>query len=541
MRVPAVIYATEPLIRDMDDKIFEQVTNVAALPGIVQASYAMPDAHWGYGFPIGGVAAFDPDRGGVLSAGGVGFDISCGVRTLCTGLTVDDIPPVKERLADALFRHIPAGVGSTGRLHLNRKEMDEMLTGGARWAVERRYGTGEDLERIEERGCMAGAKPQEVSDHAKRRQEDEVGTLGSGNHYLEVQQVVAIYAADIAQVFGLKVGDVVVSIHCGSRGLGHQIGTDFLKRMLLAAGSYGIVLPDRDLACAPINSEVGQAYLGAMRAGMNCALANRQVITHLVRETFAEVLPRAELTLLYDVSHNTCKVEEHAVNGDAKRLFIHRKGATRAFGPGHLDVPEPFRAVGQPVLIGGTMGTGSYILCGTAEGMRRAFGAACPGAGGSLNPTQATKRGEGRGGVGWVGDGRRLPQKFQGVLLGVARHAREDALSKQLVVKVDRRDRRHVDAGDGQRPATPQSSQRGGHQLTGRRKHDRAVQLLRGRLCRAAHPGRPQLPRQGSVFFAKGADVHRAAPVQGYLNGDVRRRAEPIDPQTLAGLHSAEP
>src|SRR5438309_511349 len=396
MRVPAVIYATEPLIRDMDDKVFEQVTNVAALPGIVQASYAMPDAHWGYGFPIGGVAAFDPDRGGVLSAGGVGFDISCGVRTLCTGLTVDDIPPVKERLADALFRHIPAGVGSTGRLHLNRKEMDEMLAGGARWAVERRYGTREDLERIEERGCMAGAKPQEVSDQAKRRQEDEVGTLGSGNHYLEVQQVVAIYAPDISEVYGLKVGDVVVSIHCGSRGLGHQIGTDFLKRMVLAAGSYGIVLPDRELACAPINSEVGQAYLGAMRAGMNCALANRQVITHLVRETFAEVLPRAELTLLYDVSHNTCKVEEHHVNGDVKRLFIHRKGATRAFGPGHPDVPEPFRAVGQPVLIGGTMGTGSYILCGTAEGMRLSFGSACHGAGRNMSRVQATKKWRGR-------------------------------------------------------------------------------------------------------------------------------------------------
>src|SRR2546428_4194384 len=280
MRVPAVIYATEPLIRDMDDKVFEQVTNVAALPGIVQASYAMPDAHWGYGFPIGGVAAFDPDRGGVLSAGGVGFDISCGVRTLCTGLTVDDIPPVKERLADALFRHIPAGVGSTGRLHLNRKEMDEMLTGGARWAVERRYGTREDLERIEERGCMAGAKPQEVSDHAKRRQEDEVGTLGSGNHYLEVQQVVAIYAPDIAAVFSLKVGDVVVSIHCGSRGLGHQIGTDFLKRMVLAAGSYGILLADRELACAPINSEVRHASTGAKRAGMDYGLPNLTAITH---------------------------------------------------------------------------------------------------------------------------------------------------------------------------------------------------------------------------------------------------------------------
>src|SRR3989449_7971199 len=399
MRVPAVIYATEPLIRDMDDKVFEQVTNVAVLPGIVQASYAMPDAHWGYGFPIGGVAAFDPDRGGVLSAGGGGSDISCGVRTILRVLTDDDIPRVKEPIADALFGNSPAGVGSTGRLHLNRKEMDAMLTGGARWAVERGYGTREDLDRIEERGCMAGAKPQEVSDQAKRRQEDEVGTLGSGNHYLEVQHVVAIYAPDIAEVYGLKVGDVVVSIHCGSRGLGHQIGTDFLKRMVLAAGSYGIVLPDRELACAPINSEVGQAYLGAMRAGMNCALANRQVITHLVRETFAEVLPRADLTLLYDVSHNTCKVEKHHVNGDVKRLFIHRKGATRAFGPGHPDVPEPFRAVGQPVLIGGTMGTRPYILCGAAESMRLSFRSPCPCARRRMSRTPATKKWRGPAGL----------------------------------------------------------------------------------------------------------------------------------------------
>ncbi|MBI3304091.1 MAG: RtcB family protein, partial [Deltaproteobacteria bacterium] len=287
MRVPAIIYATEALIRDMDQKVYEQVTNVAILPGIVKASYAMPDAHWGYGFPIGGVAAFDPEQGGVISAGGVGFDISCAVRALHTGLTAKDIQPLKERLAEVLFRTVPAGVGSRGRLHLDRQEMDAMLSGGARWAVERGYGTPEDLERIEEHGCMQGANPDEVSEHAKKRQQDEVGTLGSGNHYLEVQEVTAVYNTRIAAAFGIQQGDILVSIHCGSRGLGHQIGTEFLKKMAIAAAEYGIELPDRELACAPINSPVGQDYLGAMRAAINCALANRQVITHLVRQAFA--------------------------------------------------------------------------------------------------------------------------------------------------------------------------------------------------------------------------------------------------------------
>ncbi|HEX9285023.1 MAG TPA: RtcB family protein, partial [Nitrospirales bacterium] len=321
MRVPGVIFASEVLIREMDHKVYEQVVNVAALPGIEKASFAMPDAHWGYGFPIGGVAAFDPDRGGVVSAGGVGFDISCGVRTLHTGLRVEDIQAVKEKLADVLFRRIPAGVGSTGKVHLDRKGMDAMLSGGAQWAVENGYGSQADLERIEERGCMAGAKPEEVSDHAKKRQQDEVGTLGSGNHYLEVQQVVRVFDAGIAAVFGVREGDVVVSIHCGSRGLGHQIGTEFLKKMVTTAAGHGIVLPDRELACAPIHSDVGRAYLGAMRAAINCALANRQVITHLVRQAFADVLPKAELSLLYDVSHNTCKVEEHVLDGQPRRLF----------------------------------------------------------------------------------------------------------------------------------------------------------------------------------------------------------------------------
>jgi tRNA-splicing ligase RtcB len=390
MRVPAIIFASESLIRDMDEKVYEQVTNVAKLPGIVRASYAMPDAHWGYGFPIGGVAAFDADKGGVISAGGVGFDISCGVRTLLTGLTLEEIQAVKEHLADTLFQKIPAGVGSTGKLSLNEKEMDAMLTGGARWAVGIGYGTREDLQRVEEDGCIAGAEPNEVSDRAKKRQREEMGTLGSGNHYLEVQHIGKIFDARIAAAFGIGQGDIVLSIHCGSRGLGHQIGTEFLTRMAAAAATHGIELPDRELACAPIDSPLGQAYLGAMRAAINCALANRQIITHLVRQAFREIFPQAELPLLYDVSHNTCKVEEHVVDTNRRRLFVHRKGATRAFGPGHPTVREPLAEVGQPVLIGGTMGTASYILSGT--GMDLAFGSACHGAGRSMSRHQALRQ-----------------------------------------------------------------------------------------------------------------------------------------------------
>ncbi len=396
MRVPGVIYASEDLIRGMDDKVYEQVCNVATLPGIVEASYAMPDAHWGYGFPIGGVAAFDPKQGGVVSAGGVGFDISCGVRTLHTGLTPTEIQKKKESLANALFHHIPAGVGSTGRIRLDAGAMDAMLRGGARWAVEQGYGLPEDLERIEERGQMAGALPEEVSDRAKRRQRDEMGTLGSGNHYLEVQRVTEVYDKVIAEDFGIHVDDIKISIHCGSRGLGHQIGTEFLKRMVVEAPRYGLTLPDRELACAPLQSDLGKAYLGAMRAGINCALANRQIITHLTRQVFAEMFPRARLDLLYDVSHNTCKMEEHEVAGNRRCLYIHRKGATRAFGPGHPALPKALRGAGQPVLIGGTMGTASYILAGTRESENRAWSSACHGAGRRMSRRQATRTWRGR-------------------------------------------------------------------------------------------------------------------------------------------------
>jgi tRNA-splicing ligase RtcB len=351
----------------------------------------MPDAHWGYGFPIGGVAAFDAAAGGVVSAGGVGFDISCGVRSLHTGLGLEDIESVRTRLADALYRDIPAGIGATGAIRLDAAEMDAMLSGGARWAVERGYGTAEDLERVEEHGCMAGAVPANVSVHAKKRQRDEIGTLGSGNHYLEIQRVVEIYDAPTAAAFGLAAGTILVTIHCGSRGLGHQIGTEYLRSMAITAERHGIHLPDRELACAPIESDLGREYLGAMRAGINCALANRQVLTELVRRTFARVLPRARLDVLYDVSHNTCKLEEHEVRGTRKQLFVHRKGATRAFGPGHPALPPELEPYGQPVLIGGSMGTGSYVLAGTAEGERRSFSSACHGAGRAMSRHQADR------------------------------------------------------------------------------------------------------------------------------------------------------
>jgi tRNA-splicing ligase RtcB len=395
MRVPAIIYATEDLIRDMDDKVYTQVTNVATLPGIVRASYAMPDAHWGYGFPIGGVAAFDPDEGGVVSAGGVGFDISCGVRTHLTGLTRAEIMKVQGELADALYATIPVGVGSTGKITLDDDEMTAMLAGGARWAVERGYGRPEDLERIEENGRQDDAKPSAVSAQARKRQRREMGTLGSGNHYLEVQEVVEIFDADTAAAFGLKQGECVVTIHCGSRGLGHQIGTEFLREMAIAAETYGIALPDRELACAPIKSEVGQRYLGAMRSAINCALANRQIIGHLARQVFKRMFG-IDLPLMFDVSHNTCKVEPHAVGSVARHLYVHRKGATRAFGPGHPSLPEALRPWGQPVLIGGSMGTGSYILVGTRESEELAFSSSCHGAGRQMSRHQAVRTWSGR-------------------------------------------------------------------------------------------------------------------------------------------------
>ena len=396
MTVPGILYGDREQVLQMDDKVYTQLRNVTLLPGLVGAVYAMPDAHWGYGFPIGGVAAFDADAGGVVSAGGVGFDISCGVRTLRTGLTSADIEPVKAALADELFASIPVGLGSEGEIGLDDAEMDDMLQGGARWAVERGYGTVKDLGRTEERGCIAGADPRAVSDKAKKRQRREMGTLGSGNHYLEVQRVAEVHAPGIASVYGLREDDIVISIHCGSRGLGHQVGTDYLREMVIAADDFGLELPDRELACAPIHSQLGQRYLGAMRAGMNCALANRQIITQLTREVVARVLPGASLDMLYDVSHNICKVETHSIDGVERQLYVHRKGATRAFGPENPDLDEDLRRVGQPVLIGGSMGTASYVLAGTAASEQRALSSACHGAGRAMSRRQALKRFGGR-------------------------------------------------------------------------------------------------------------------------------------------------
>jgi tRNA-splicing ligase RtcB (3'-phosphate/5'-hydroxy nucleic acid ligase) len=389
MRVPGVIYAGEELIREMDEKVYEQTANVATLPG----SSRRP---WGYGFPIGGVAAFDANEGGVVSAGGVGFDVSCGVRTMLSHLKVSQIARVQKELADVLFQQIPAGLGSKGAITLDSIEMEAMLKSGARWAIEHGWGETRDLERIEEHGEMAGAEPSCVSDRAKQRQRREMGTLGSGNHYLEVQAVSEVFDEEAAGRFGLKPDEVVVTIHCGSRGLGHQIGTEFLREMLPAAAAAGISLPDRELACAPIKSDVGQLYLGAMRAAINCALANREIIGHYARRVFSHFFPNANLDLLFDVSHNTCKVESHKANGGSHQLFVHRKGATRAFGPNHPDLPEALRTIGQPVLIGGSMGTASYVLAGCPSSEEKSFASACHGAGRAMSRHAALKKWGGR-------------------------------------------------------------------------------------------------------------------------------------------------
>jgi tRNA-splicing ligase RtcB (3'-phosphate/5'-hydroxy nucleic acid ligase) len=390
------IYGSRELLAAMDDKVMEQITNVARLPGLVGAATAMPDAHWGYGFPIGGVAAFDPELGGIISAGGVGFDISCGIRCLRTNLELTDVAGKLSSLARGLSESIPAGVGEEGELKLNTTELDEVLKGGAQWAVKRGYGTKADLEYIEENGRMANPVPENVSTLAKKRQRGEMGTLGSGNHYLEVQVVDRIYEHQAADAFGLHEGQIVISIHCGSRGLGHQIGTDYLVSLAKAASRLGISLPDRELACAPINSSEGKEYIGAMNAAMNCALANRQILTHLTRETFRHDIPGAVLETLFDVSHNTCKPEIHDVNGSKRLLYVHRKGATRAFGPENPTLPERYRGIGQPVVIGGSMGTGSYILAGTAESEHLAFSSASHGAGRAMSRHQALKQWHGR-------------------------------------------------------------------------------------------------------------------------------------------------
>ena len=392
----AIVYGDRELVAAMDDKVLEQIGNVAKLPGLVGAAYAMPDAHWGYGFPIGGVAAFDPERGGIVSAGGVGFDISCGIRCLRTNLAFEEIAPRLQGLADSLLRNIPAGVGVEGKLQLEDEDLDEIMREGVCWTIRHGYGDVAELPFIEERGCIPGADPAAVSLQARQCQRGEMGTLGSGNHYLEVQVVDRIDDERVAAAFGLSPGQVVISIHCGSRGLGHQVGADYLVSLAKAAGSLGILLPERALACAPIESPEGQQYLGAMNAAINVALANRQILAALTRRTFGHFFPDARLETLFDVSHNTCKVEEHDVAGRRRRLYVHRKGATRAFGPGHPQLPDCYRDVGQPVIIGGSMGTGSYVLTGTAASEARAFSSASHGAGRVMSRHQALRQWRGR-------------------------------------------------------------------------------------------------------------------------------------------------
>lgn len=395
MLAPVRLFGLPDIALNLDPDALRQIRNVACLPGIASPAVLLPDAHSGYGFPIGAVAAFDARRGGIVSAGGVGFDIACGVRTLHTGLDAVDILARQSELADALFAAVPSGVGEGGRLRLSDEEIDEVLVLGARWAVGRGLGEQADLARTENQGLSPRADPDAVSPRAKARLRDQLGTLGSGNHYLEVQAVEHIEDAGLADSLGIRRGEALVSIHCGSRGLGHQIGQDFLPRMAAEAKARKLSLPDRDLACVPILSELGQEYLSAMHCGVNCALANRQVIAHLARRAFLGLWPNASLRQFYDVSHNICLAEEHLVDGKRRVLHVHRKGATRALGPGHPALPACFLETGQPMLVGGSMGTASYILVGTDAADALSFSSACHGAGRTLSRTQARKRHKG--------------------------------------------------------------------------------------------------------------------------------------------------
>ncbi|OGK98454.1 MAG: RNA-splicing ligase RtcB [Candidatus Rokubacteria bacterium RIFCSPHIGHO2_02_FULL_73_26] len=398
MRVPARIYASQALLGQMDQGVFEQVTNVACLPGIVRASLCMPDGHWGYGFPIGGVAAFRADSG-VISPGGIGFDINCGMRVLRTRLTEAEVRPKLRELVDALFAAVPSGVGAHGFVRLTEDELREVMREGSGWCVRRGYGWPEDLAATEGGGCLPGADPEQVSVRAITRGIGQLGTLGSGNHYLEIQVVPpdGVHDAAVARAFGVTgPGQVLVMLHCGSRGFGHQVGTDYLRRFDQAMHAYGISVPDRELACAPFRSPEGQAYFGAMTAAANTAFANRQVITHRVREVLGRIFGRDPrelgLEVVYDVCHNTAKLERHVVDGAPLDLVVHRKGATRAFGPGAPDVPAAYRDVGQPVIIGGSMETGSALLVGTAHAMEETFGSTAHGAGRTMSRAQARKR-----------------------------------------------------------------------------------------------------------------------------------------------------
>ncbi|PYM67647.1 MAG: RNA-splicing ligase RtcB [Candidatus Rokuibacteriota bacterium] len=401
MRVPGRVYADETLLEAIRrDGSLDQVVNAATLPGIVSASLAMPDIHRGYGLPVGGVVATDAAEG-VVSPGGVGYDINCGVRLLRTDLLASEVRPRLDLMVEALARAVPSGVGSKGRVALSVKdERRGPVLGGARWAAARGFGEADELDRIESHGVLAGAEPDAVSPRAYERGRDQMGTLGSGNHFVEIQEVEAVLLPDVAAVLGLEVGRVTVMIHTGSRGFGHQVCTDALAAMQGAMRRYRITLPDRQLACAPIDSPEGQAYLGAMRAAANFAFANRQCLAHFAREALERALgvsPRAlGWALVYDVAHNIAKEEVHEVGGHARRLVVHRKGATRAFPPGHPELPPAYRAIGQPVLIPGDMGRYSYVLVGTAGAMRETFGSTCHGAGRLLSRTAAVRAARGR-------------------------------------------------------------------------------------------------------------------------------------------------
>ena len=392
MRVPGKFYLSESLGRILEPGAVQQLANVATLPGIIGHSLAMPDIHWGYGFPIGGVAAFSLDEG-VISPGGVGFDINCGVRLFTTPLEAKDITGRRD-LVDALFSAVPTGVGAKSPVKVSPKALDEMMTKGARWAVESGYGLQRDLERCEDRGCMKQADSSQVSAKAKQRGIPQGGTLGSGNHFLELQVVREIYDPEAARVFGLSAGQVCCMIHCGSRGLGHQVCTDHLKTLEMATKKYHITLPDRQLACAPILSPEGKAYFGAMAASANYAWANRQMIMHAARNVLSTMcgIEYNDMPLVYDVAHNVAKREEHQHAGKRSEVCVHRKGATRAFGPGSPDLPPDLGRTGQPVIIPGSMGTSSFVLHGTHAAMEKTFGSTCHGAGRIMSRSQAKKK-----------------------------------------------------------------------------------------------------------------------------------------------------
>jgi len=400
MRVPGLVFADAGLLEAIrKEESLSQVANVAHLPGILGRSLAMPDMHWGYGFPIGGVAAFDMDEG-VISPGGVGYDINCGVRLMRTALTIEDVRPRLQGLIEQLFRDIPTGVGSTGSLKLTKKEIKKVLAEGAAWVVRRGYGLQEDLEHTEDHGAMAGADPDILSERAMERGLKQLGTLGSGNHFLEVGLVDEVFDQETAEIFGLFEGRITVLIHSGSRGLGYQVCDDFLKTMTKTVAREGIVLPDRQLACAPLRTSAGREYFAAMAAAANYAWANRQVIMHWARESFERALamsPRElQMTLVYDVAHNIAKKERHVVDGRERQVCVHRKGATRSFPAGHPDLPKAYRDAGQPVLIPGDMGRASYVLVGAPGAMTESFGSSCHGAGRLMSRAAAKKKAQGR-------------------------------------------------------------------------------------------------------------------------------------------------